>query len=638
MADEKNPKKKFDITNKLDELKNRLYSATPKISDETRTKIKGTAHMVSEKWKTQVGTTKKKAKKYLVKSSVFKKFFLFSIGFFVIAAIFGLISVFGTGNTVSPKNIEINVLGNAFTSGGETLPLQVQIINKNRTPLQFSDLIVEYQKGSGEEENFYSERFGVGEVPAGKIVEETIDVLVFGQQGTTRDINFTLEYRVPGSVSIFTKSKIFTVNISSAPVNLLINGPESTSPNQDISFEIEADLNTAESVEDMMVVISYPPGFDFDSATPSPTFSNNIWYLGDLNPGSQKKIKIDGKILAQASEQRAFNVYIGSQDQNNDRQIGTYFNSQSYLIAIEQPFLDLRLALDDKYESQISINGGSKLDGEIEWVNNSSEKLTDIEVEAVFSGGAFDIDTLSSSRGFVDVANNKVVWNKSVVSDLGEIDPGEEGVLLFELTPKSTNISNPEVAIDINISGKQPSAGAGVQTVNGIVRKVARIFTNLQVAGHALYYSGPINNTGPIPPEVGEETTYTVVWSVANPTNTADNVEVRTKLPIYVDWTSNYFPVSENVTYNASSREVIWRIGKVNGGVGFGTLPKELNFQVRFNPTNSHVNKVMPLTEGVEITGIDGFANTEVFSSINPIRHKLDRDINYNPLDDAVDN
>ncbi|MFK5282390.1 hypothetical protein ACI3PL_22800, partial [Lacticaseibacillus paracasei] len=90
-------------------------------------------------------------------------------------------------------------------------------------------------------------------------------VTLFGQQGTTRDIKIALEYRVPGSNAIFVKEKIYTVNISSAPVNLSVTGPENSGANQNISFSVKAGLNTKEIVKDMMIVVQYPRGFDFKS-------------------------------------------------------------------------------------------------------------------------------------------------------------------------------------------------------------------------------------------------------------------------------------------------------------------------------------------------------------------------------------
>src|SRR5690606_33301324 len=118
-------------------------------------------------------------------------------------------------------------------------------------------------------ESIYRERIAVGDAPAGSVIRKLLNVQIFGQQGSTRDISITLEYRVPGSNAIFFKQKVYTINISSAPVNLLVTGPENSGSNQNLSFSIKTSLNTPESVRGMMVTVDYPRGFDFSGATPA---------------------------------------------------------------------------------------------------------------------------------------------------------------------------------------------------------------------------------------------------------------------------------------------------------------------------------------------------------------------------------
>ena len=66
-----------------------------------------------------------------------------------------------------------------------------------------------------EQESLKRDRVTVGTVPAGGKTEQLVNLILFGQQGTTRDINITLEYRVSGSSSIFIKPELYVVNISS---------------------------------------------------------------------------------------------------------------------------------------------------------------------------------------------------------------------------------------------------------------------------------------------------------------------------------------------------------------------------------------------------------------------------------------
>jgi len=628
---EKEPK----FSKKIEELKNKIYSKKANLKPKARSVLDERPHEVSDTFKDdEIKKIIKKPSKSLLQSTMFRKLFFGSVLFFFVSVVFGAYMFFGESNTVSADNIEISVLGNAFASGGEILPLQINLINKNSVKLEYSDLLISYQQGAGEGEDMFRKRIGIGEVPAGDTVKELVEVTLFGQQGTTRDVNITLEYRVPGSNAIFVKEKSYTVNISSAPVNLSVSGPESSGSNQNISFSVKAGLNTKEAVKNMMIVAEYPRGFDFKSATPAPTFGDNIWVLGDLNPGVEKEIKVNGVIVAQSGEQRAFNVYIGQQKDINERGMGVQFNSQSYVVAIQKPLLDTRLTLNGNRDPEVTITSGSSVKGEIEWKNTTNDKLTDVEIVAEIKGTIVNFSSIDSS-GFYESATNKIIWNRQNFEQFGEIKPGESGKLSFQFSTIPPTSSS-EATVDISLKARNPANVNEFLDIKNFDRKVIKVATKMQIVGEALYYSGAFPNTGPLPPTPGESTTYTISWSLVNSLNDVSGAEVRAKLPIYVDYVGTTSPRSENVNYNATTKEVVWNVGNVKKGTGT-TLPvKELQFQVKFNPSSVHVGEVMELVESIKYKGVDTVNNAQINGSYGDIKTLLNGDLNYNPQNDKV--
>lgn len=628
---EKEPK----FSKKIEELKNKIYSKKANFKPKARSVLDERPHEVSDTFKDdEIKKIIKKPSKSLLQSTMFRKLFFGSVLFFFVSVVFGAYMFFGESNTVSADNIEISVLGNAFASGGEILPLQINLINKNSVKLEYSDLLISYQQGAGEGEDMFRKRIGIGEVPAGDTVKELVEVTLFGQQGTTRDVNITLEYRVPGSNAIFVKEKSYTVNISSAPVNLSVSGPESSGSNQNISFSVKAGLNTKDAVKNMMIVAEYPRGFDFKSATPAPTFGDNIWVLGDLNPGVEKEIKVNGVIVAQSGEQRAFNVYIGQQKDINERGMGVQFNSQSYVVAIQKPLLDTRLTLNGNRDPEVTITSGSSVKGEIEWKNTTNDKLTDVEIVAEIKGTIVNFSSIDSS-GFYESATNKIIWNRQNFEQFGEIKPGESGKLSFQFATMPPTSSS-EATVDISLKARNPANVNEFLDIKNFDRKVIKVATKMQIVGEALYYSGAFPNTGPLPPTPGESTTYTISWSLVNSLNDVSGAEVRAKLPIYVDYVGTTSPKSENVNYNATTKEVVWNVGNVKKGTGT-TLPvKELQFQVKFNPSSVHVGEVMELVESIKYKGVDTVNNAQINGGYGDIKTLLNGDLNYNPQNDKV--
>lgn len=629
------PKKK----SRIERLKERLYS--PKSRNmviKPRGMIYEDPHVVSTNWPKETVAPHKK-RKNILQNSIFRKFFFAAIGFFVLALGFGAFMFFGGGNTVSADNIDINILGNAFVSGGEELPLKIQVSNRNNVALEYSDLILEYQKGSGGGESIQSDRVTVGTVPAGGMVEKLVNITLFGQQGTTRDVNITLEYRVKGSSAIFIKQKPYVVNISSTPINLLIDGPAVTNSNQNISFDITTSLNTENTVKDMMIVVNYPPGFDFKSATPEPSFSDNIWSLGDLAKGSEKVITINGVLVADPGEQRAFNITSGTEDVENEQIIGTQFNSQDYVISIAKPFLNIDFTVNGSLSPEVTGSPGQFAQAELRFDNNLDSKMTDIEITAKFTGNAFDGSGVQVSDGFYDAVSQSIVWNSQTTPDLASVDPGDRGTLKFKFKPLSTtsaNIKNPEIDISVSVRGRQASLGNSFQVINDYIKKKIKYASSIAVTGHALYNSGPFTNTGPIPPTPGSPTTYTIVWNVANTTSKVTNAKVRGTLPFYVDWVDEWSPQNQNVTYNSGSREVVWEAGTIEAGVGTSALPATLYFQVKLNPASSQSGAVVNLVSNIVLFAKDSFTGADVNRSMQPITTRLNLDSNYNSQNDTV--
>ncbi|MFN4181533.1 MAG: hypothetical protein ACK4FA_02465, partial [Candidatus Paceibacteria bacterium] len=118
---------------KIDDLKSKLFSRNyvPKV--EHYDAYRHSTPTVPDSW---APDEKKEHHTSNMKTSIFKKFFIFSLIFFAISALYVMFSFVGGGNSVSNDNIEISVLGNAFTNGGEDLPLIVEISNRNNVALE----------------------------------------------------------------------------------------------------------------------------------------------------------------------------------------------------------------------------------------------------------------------------------------------------------------------------------------------------------------------------------------------------------------------------------------------------------------------------------------------------------------------
>src|SRR3989344_3360242 len=292
-----------DKLNRIEELKRKLFSNNYQTKLEHRDSFTDfNKAKVPDSWEMQDKTSSDflgYQEKFFMKTSVFKKFFILSIVFFVLTLGYAAYVFFAVGNTVSNDNIDISILGNTFTAGGEELSLIVGIANRNNSPLDLVDLVVEYPKGGDTDLSSGTERLrtSLGTIAAGSTRNENLKLVLFGQQGSVRDIKVSIEYRVQGSNAIFVKEKPYEVSINSTPINLSVDAPLVISPNQDIVLNVKSTLNATKPASNILVRLDYPAGFSFVSAIPKPSISNNVWNMGDMAPGVERNISIFGKML-----------------------------------------------------------------------------------------------------------------------------------------------------------------------------------------------------------------------------------------------------------------------------------------------------------------------------------------------------
>ncbi len=625
----------IDKLHKVEDLKNRLFNKTYKTEIEHRDIIRHQdTSQVADSWHTSENDVFL-GKKFFMKTSLFKKFFIFSLIFFVLAMGYAGYTFFTGGNTVSNANIDISVIGNTFTAGGEELPLQINITNKNSTPLELVDLVIEYPKSSAADATQETEhtRQSLGTIPGGAVRSENVKLTLFGEQGSARTVKISIEYRVEGSNSIFVKEKDFNVNINSTPVNLSVDGPTEISPNQEVTLNIKAELNADKPAPGMMVKVDYPAGFQFTSSTPDPSFNNNVWNLGDLAPGVERDIQIVGKMVdVFDGEDKTFRVSSGSQSTTDKSLIGVVFNSVDHTISVKKPLVEAKLFINGVYQHEYASDTKTPIQGQIEWVNNLDSKINDLTIVAKISGNAVNRKTINAQDGTYNSLANTITWDKNSKSEFAAVNPGSSGTVNFTISPLALYagsaglLADPTINVDVSISGKQAASGNVVNAVNNSESKTIRIISDVGFANKALHFSGPFTNTGLIPPKAEKETTYTVVWTLSNTANSISKAKVVSSLPSWVKFSGAISPAAEDISYNASTREVTWNIGGIPKGTGITGATREVAFKVSLAPSLSQVGSAPILTNEAVLTGHDDFANVDVRVSRPALNTSLSND------------
>jgi len=643
-----------DKLNRIEELKTKLFSKNYQTKIEHRDSF---THLhkkdIPESWESGANINNESSfyqEQFFLKTSLFKNFFVFSLIFFVLTLGYASYVFFAGGNVVSNDNIDISVLGNNFTAGGEELSFIVGVTNKNSSPLELVDLVMEYPKGSGVGNANSSlgverTRQSLGTIPAGAVHNENIKVVLFGEQGSVKNIKMFLEYRVEGSNAIFVKEKSYDVTINSTPLNLSVDAPSAVSSNQSLTMKVKATLNATKRASKMLLKVDYPSGFQFESAVPAPSLGNNVWSMGDLVPGAEQSISITGKIIdAIDGEEKSFHISSGSQSTGDKSVIGVIFNSISQSIAIKKPFIETKMLINGVSGRDFATDAKTPIRVEIRWTNNLDTKVNNLSIQAKITGNAFNRRTIIVDRGFYDSSKDLIVWDRNSLDAFKEVGPGDSGSVSFSVSPLSLFsaidgiIMNPSVVIDVSISGKQSVSGYATTDLANSSLATVRIISDVGFVAKALYYSGPLTNTGPIPPKANSKTSYTIVWSISNTANGISRAVVRSSLPTWVSFVGTLTPADADLVYNPSTREIVWNAGNVPKGAGISTADKNVSFQVMFTPSLSQVGTTPVIINDAVLTGHDDFANVDVRVSKSSLRTALDKDPLFTPNGSTVVN
>ena len=553
------------------------------------------------------------------KGSILNSLLVFAIVFFVLSIGVATFFLFDGFNVVSNKNIDLSVSGPISVRGGEEIGLLINIANKNSSDLKYATLKLEFPEGAKTLSGNETTRFQkfIGDIKSGQSLNETVQMVFFGEENSKKDVYVVLEYRTENSNAIFVREEKYQTSISSSPLSVLVSGPDNATNNEEVQLSVRVSSNTESNVENLLVQARYPSGFVFKSAEPKPSFGNSVWRLGDLSPSQERTIKIFGLMKGQDGEQKVFTFSSGISPNVDANKIEVIYNSGMKEILISKPSLGLNLILNGRMDDSYIAGSGELIRADIEWANNLPVRIENGEMTVKINGQAVNKSSISSNAGFFKSFDNSIVWNKSTGGLPQTIEPGQTGNLSFSFAVASLaslKVENPEINIELSFVGsKLTSEGAGeILSISKNTKIV--MSSDLQLAGRVVYHVGPFTNTGPLPPVREKVTTYTIIWSVVNSSNSVSNVKVRASLPSYIEWLGNISPSSENITYNPLGGEIIWDVGDVVAGSGTTKPVKEVAFQVALRPSVTQVNNKPILISEAVITGKDLFTK-EVLSS-----------------------
>ncbi len=507
-------------------------------------------------------------------------------------------------NPYSKDILKLEILGPEKVEAAEEVEYTVRFKNNGNVRLEEPRLIFEFPQDTlleeDEELRQEIEAEDLGAIYPGQ--EKTFEFKgrLFGRKGDIKTAKVWLSYKVKNLKASYESSTAFTTEIEDVPLTFNLDLPSKIESGREFSFSLNYFSNIDYPLTSLGVKLEYPSGFEFLSSSPS-SLDKTQWDLPVVNRAEGGRIEVRGSLSGDSGSQKIFEASLGVWKDNEF----VLLKEVSKGTEIGEPHLSVfqRINGQDEYIA----SPGEMLHYEIFFRNVSGKPFKDLFLVSNLKGKPFDFDTIRVKNGEFNEGDKSVIWDWRDVSKLSFLEKGEEGKVEFWI----------ELEDEWEVSTSSEKNFTLRNEV--LISEVEKIFetkvnTKLVALQKGYYEDSVFGNSGPIPPEVGEETTYTIVWEAKNYYNDLRDVVMRAELPGNVDLTGEISPEEEesNFTFDSVSREIVWRVKDdetMEAGSGTLTSAPRIAFQVSLEPYSSQEGDIVNIIRRAVIQGEDLWTN-----------------------------
>jgi len=563
-----------------------------------------------------------------------KRFFIFFL--LILFALLGIIGLwYWQSNIYSKEVLKLEIISQEFVESGEEIEYLVKLKNNGKVRLENPELIFQAPDHSILEESSnlrtlptartsntsHSLRITqkIEDIYPGEERTYHFHVRLFGRENESLIAQVWLSYQPKNLKARFESKTTFTSRIKFVPLTFEFDLPSKVERDEGIEFSLNYFSNFDYVLENLRVKIEYPAGFEFQSSYPQ-TLDETEYSLPSLTQASGGRIQIKGKINGGEAEEKIFRA-----------QLGMIRNGDFWLL--KETTQTVKLVEPSLYVSSLINNSqnytaapGDLLHYEIFFKNIGKTPIQEKFLFAKLEGKFFDFDSLKSEKGEIGKGDDTILWDWKNVPNLRFLDVDEEGKVEFWVKLKediTSHTKNQTLKIEVNLAG---------------IKKVIETKINSQVMlTQKIYREQEIfENSGSLPPKVGETTEYVVLWQVKNSWNDLNNVKIKSILAKNVRPTGKIFPEEAKFTFDSESREVIWNIGEVEAFQGFDNTPLTLAFQIEFKPSLTQEGDTPDLIGEAELKGVDSFTQEIIEKEVPPVSTALPDDETVSPEEGIV--
>ena len=553
-----------------------------------------------------------------------KKILIISTVIFLVAVILSGAGFYFWLTSFKKSRVDFNISGPAQAASGEVVTYQISYWNNTNQILQNANLTIRYPQEALVASGKLVQNVDLGNIGIGGGGKQEISFAFIGSDKSIEKLQAVLGYKPQNTSSTFENEAVKEVAISGSALSLDFKTPETVLPNVRNVYIISYKNNTESVFKNVSIEASYPQNFNFVSSDRTPAKGNNVWNLGDLNQSEEGDITVLG--VLKNNESANFELAIGVRE--NEK----FFKFIRSLAQVNLAAPPLEVDILVNRGPGITANPGDFLQFKISYKNNVSVALSDVILKAKLDGLMYDFSTLKTG-GFYNGLENTITWNAGNTAEFKNLEPAAAGEVEFQINVKPRYVirtfRDKNFLLQVLATMETPTVppGLAVKSLSVSSDLSLKINTKVELKTKGYYYDESLKNSGPLPPKVGQTTTYTAHWQITNYSNDLDKVIVKTVLPEGVFWLNKKAGAGAAVLeYNDRTNELTWNIGKVQAGTGVLFDSYEVIFQVALTPSVKNVNTIMTVINDSNLTAEDIFTGTSITATAPALKTDMPDD------------
>lgn len=515
-----------------------------------------------------------------------------------------------------PAAVEVKLTGPKVTKTGEQVTFTVQYDNPNWVGLAASELTITYP------ETFHLANADGWQVSRRQATRK-LDPLGGRDHGqlmftgnfqsfnqTSALLSASLRYGPEGLSSQDEKRSEWGVELERSLVSLTVNGPPSVVSGQGVEYVIEYQNDGEEPLENGAILLEYPEGFTPTAFDPKPKREEKLWSIGSLQRGMRGAISIKGVVMGQTGDSKRMVARLGKEQGDGQFQTLVETNKVTQVLA---PPLSLSFTTGD---ASTVVKPGQSISFQLNYRNEGSFGLRDLVATIKLDDTILDISELNAPKGSRYAADtHQLVLKAAEVPSLRSLEPGQSGEVSFsapvrrDLAARSLR----EVSLRVTASLDSPDLPHAVNTESLIAHKEIALKVQTEASGsiNGYFYDDNHPNSGPIPPQIGAETTYTLYLATGSSLNSLGDGRFVVNFPTLVRFLGVVAGDAAAATFNERTGEFVWKTGTVTPGT-----TKTLALRIGVTPPPNTAGKEIEIMNRAEFSAKDTFTGVDLSVSL----------------------